>query len=219
MAVREFRDSSGRDWRAWEVTPDSINPRTKEEDFLAGLYYTGWIVFETKSEDDKRRLYPVPKEWSELPDAELEVLLQKAERVPSRKLRAEKRESGAKAAAAMDRSATLIERAADGDASARAMTSQETPDITDLGVMRSFRYPGGRIWSVCLAQPGDDKPPVLRFSAGARVIELEDWPKDWPDLPDEGLVELLRRAAPRAAEVGPALGQPHRRYTDLQAEP
>jgi hypothetical protein len=216
VAVREFTDGSGHEWRAWEVTPDSINPRTKEEDFLAGLYYTGWIVFETKSEDDKRRLYPVPKGWSELPDAELEVLMEKAERVPKRKARAQRHDSGAKAAAAMDRAATLIERAADGDAHSRRIASDEIPDITDLGVLRSFRYPGGRIWAVCLV-PREGRAPVLRFSAGARMIELEDWPLDWPDLPDEGLVELLRGAAPRDPS-SPPIGAPHRRHTDPQAE-
>ena len=217
VAVREFTDSSGREWRAWEVTIDAINPRTREEDFLAGLYYTGWIVFETKSEDDKRRLYPVPKGWSELPDAELEVLWQKAERVPKRKMHAEKHDSGAKAAAAMDRSATLIERAADGSAQSRRIASEEVPDITDLGVLRSFRYPGGRIWAVCLAQLSEGKAPVLRFSAGARTIDLEDWPMDWPDLSDAGLVELLRRAAPRAPSK-PPMGVSHRRHNDPQAE-
>ena len=85
--VREFTDSSGREWRAWDVTPDELSPRTKDEDYLAQLYHTGWIVFETQSGEDKRRLYPVPKAWSELPDAELAVLLEKAEVVPKRKLR------------------------------------------------------------------------------------------------------------------------------------
>ena len=56
MAVREFSDSIGRAWRAWDVTPDELNARTKDEDYLAQLYHTGWIVFETKAEDDKRRL-------------------------------------------------------------------------------------------------------------------------------------------------------------------
>ena len=53
MAVREFTDSKGREWRAWDVTPDDLNARTKDEDYLAKLYYTGWIVFETKSGDEK----------------------------------------------------------------------------------------------------------------------------------------------------------------------
>jgi len=89
MSVREFKDSQGRDWRAWDVVPDNLNARIKNEDFLATLNYTGWIVFETKAENEKRRLYPIPKGWSELPDTELEALVEKAERVPVRKLHGE----------------------------------------------------------------------------------------------------------------------------------
>lgn len=46
MSVREFKDSEGRDWRAWDVAPDELNARIKNEDFLASLNYTGWIAFE-----------------------------------------------------------------------------------------------------------------------------------------------------------------------------
>src|SRR6185503_16176009 len=184
MPVREFTDSRGVEWRAWEVTPESISPRTKEEDYLASLYYTGWVVFENKAEDDKRRLYPVPKGWFELPEPELEVLLSKAEVV------------------------------IDSPERARDVPREETPDVTDLGVMRSFRYPGGRIWAVCIQRTGSDGAAVLRFSAGARNIDLPDWPKDWADLPDERLVELLRQAAPRAEGPPPHPDIPRRRYDD-----
>ena len=87
MSVREFRDSQGREWRAWDVVPDNLNTRIKNEDFLAALNYTGWIVFETRTASEKRRLYPIPKGWSELPDTELQSLVEKAERVPERRLR------------------------------------------------------------------------------------------------------------------------------------
>ena len=90
------------------------------------------------------------------------------------------------------------------------------PDVTDLGVLRSFRYPGGRFWAVCVLHQGGDRPSVLRFTAGARNIDLEDWPKDWADLPDEGLVDLLRRAAPRLASSPPDPRMPRRRYDDLR---
>ena len=87
MAVREFTDSKGREWRAWDVAPDDLNARIKNENYLAALNYTGWIAFEMKPEGEKRRLYPIPKGWSELPDRELETLLDSAEIVPARKLR------------------------------------------------------------------------------------------------------------------------------------
>lgn len=91
MSAREFTDSTGRQWRVWDVIPESLAPQTKNEDFLASLYFTGWIVFETMVGDDKRRLYPIPKGWSELPETELELLLKRAEKVPPRKLDSEKR--------------------------------------------------------------------------------------------------------------------------------
>lgn len=90
MPVREFTDSQGREWRAWEVAPDDLNARIKNEDYLAALNYTGWIAFETTNETEKRRLYPIPKGWSELPDRELEALLAKAEVVQARKLHTER---------------------------------------------------------------------------------------------------------------------------------
>ena len=212
MPVREFTDSAGKKWRAWEVTPEAISPRTKEEDYLAALYYTGWIVFESTTGEDKRRLYPIPKGWDQLPDPELEVLLQKAEVVPPRKLRTD-RATGEKAAEALQRAADFADRVADSPEHARDLPREETPDVTDLGVLRSFRYPGGRIWAVTLVQqPGVDHP-VLRFSAGSRFIDLADWPKDWADLPDHRLVEQLRRAAPRSS-TSPSPGTPRRRYND-----
>ena len=214
MPVREFTDSRGIEWRAWEVTPESISPRTKEEDYLASLYYTGWIVFENKAEDDKRRLYPVPKGWLELPDPELEVLLSKAEVVPQRKLRADREATGEAAAEAMKRASDFAERIIDSPKRARDVPREETPDVTDLGVMRSFRYPGGRIWAVCIQRPDSDGTPVLRFSAGSRNIDLPNWPKDWADLPDERLVELLRQAAPRIQGPPPHPDIPRRRYDD-----
>lgn len=215
MAVREFTDSRGRNWRVWEVIPESINPRTKEEDYLASMYITGWLVFETTEEDDKRRLYPVPARWTELPVAELEVLLQKAEIVPPRKLDAQKK-TGDAAARDMERASEFAERAADEPDQTRKSASDETPDITDLEVQRIFRYPGGRLWAVALRQEGRGGRPVLRFTTGSRDIDLRDWPKDWPDYDDEKLVELLRDAAPRPPTGYLGAQTPRRRYNDPQ---
>ena len=61
MPAREFKDGRGSEWRVWDVRPDDLNARTKDEDFLAQLYYTGWIVFESKAGSDKRRLILFPK--------------------------------------------------------------------------------------------------------------------------------------------------------------
>jgi hypothetical protein len=215
MAVREFTDARGREWRAWDVRPDDLNPRTKDEDYLATLYLTGWIVFETRSGDDKRRLFPIPKGWDELSDPELEVLLHKAEIVPPRKLRSEKRATGAAAAKAVDAANEFVEQAIEAPERVRDIPREETPDVTDLGVVRTFRYPGGRLWVVCVMQhPEAGGPPVLRFTAGARHIDLRDWPKEWADYPDEELVNLLRRALPRDSEQASGPDTPHRRWGD-----
>lgn len=215
MPVREFTDAKGRAWRAWDVSPEELSPRTKDEDYLAQLYYTGWIVFETKGGDEKRRLYPIPRGWHELPEPELVVLLQKAEIVPPRKLRSEKEATGAQAAQEVERAAALAEQRLDNPEVARQIAREETPDITDLSVVRTFRYPGGRIWAVCIMPQADgDGAPTLRFSAGARDIDLEDWPKDWVDYPDAELVNLLRRAAPREKKGQPPAGVPRRRWDD-----
>lgn len=215
MSTREFKDVLGKEWRVWDVKPDDLNPRTKDEDYLAQLYYTGWMVFETKAGDDKRRLYPIPRGWEELPDAELEVLLQKAEIVPPRKLRSEKRAMGDAAARAMDEAAEFAEKAVDAPDEVRHIPRDETPDVTDLSVLRTFRYPGGRIWAVCVIQhPEDGGPPVLQFAAGARRINVKNWPKDWADYPDEDLVNLLRRSAPRPDGEESAGDTPQRRWND-----
>jgi len=218
MAVREFTDGLGREWRAWDVTPDDLSPRTKDEDYLAQLYHTGWIVFETKTGDDKRRLYPIPRGWSELPDAEVAVLLQKAEVVPHRKLRSEKAARWSAAADEVQRAADFSQQAVEEPDRARQYARDETPDVTDLSVLRTFRYPGGRISVVCVMQDVDGVAPVLRFTAGSRNIDMADWPKDWPDYSDDQLVGLLRRASPRNKGASPAPNAPRRRWDDESTE-
>ena len=213
MGVRDFTDSRGGEWRCWEVTPEALYPRTKEEDYLASMYITGWLVFEAKTAEDKRRLYPVPKGWTDLPIAELEVLLQKAEVVRNRK-RA-KGVKGEAAAREIQQATEFAERAADEPERPDESARKETPDVTDLEVRRIFRYPGGRLWGVELLDSGSDGgQSVLRFTTGSRHIEMTDWPKDWPDYREEQLVDLLRRAAPRQPTKVLSRVTPRRRYND-----
>jgi hypothetical protein len=161
MPVREFVDSAGNEWRAWEVTPDAIYPPTRGEDYLADCYQMGWVVLEMKSGDRRARLCPIPSDWQRLSDEALEALLAHAEALP-----------------------------------ARTASGRSTMD--DLPVVRSFRYPGGRVWTVSVTQhPTTPNSRVLRFSAGGRSVDVEDWPHDWADAPDEQLIALLRDAAPR----------------------
>jgi hypothetical protein len=181
---------------------------------LESIARTGWLVFETKARTDKRRLYPIPRGWSELPAADLVVLLNKAEVVPPRKLRAE-RLTGEAAAREVQRAHDFVEQTIDSPEMARRAAGQETPDVTDLSVVRSFRYPAGRLWSACVVQESEDSgSPVLRFSAGPRHIDLYDWPKDWPDYEDEELVNLLRRALRRDTTEQLDTDAPRRRWDD-----
>ena len=197
MAVKEFRDEKGQTWRVWEIRPEAIHPVTRAEDYLSDCFTVGWLVFETVTGDDKRRLCPYPKAWPRANESQLRVLLGDAERVPREKLFAARQAIGGTTAAAP------AERA-----------ENEKPDITDLKVIRSFRYPGGRLWTVCVIDhPDDGGPPALRFSAGSRYLDMRPWPKDWVDAPNERLVEMIRAISPRPASWPPSGVRP-RRFND-----
>lgn len=204
MAVRDFVDEWGKAWRVWSILPESIHPVTRAEDYLADCYQLGWLVFETTTGSEKRRLCPFPRNWESVDDTALRSLLAQSEAVRSR------RSSGE----------TFVRTEAPRPAASDVelgIESHEGADLTDLTVVRTFRYPGGRIWSAAVAPHSDIAPgPVLRFTAGARTIDLEQYPRDWPDLPDDSLIELLRHAAPRPIEkYGPET--PRRRHNDPPA--
>jgi hypothetical protein len=210
MAVREFQDEAGTSWRVWCITPEAIHPVTRAEDYLADCYQLGWLVFEAKSGGQKRRLCPYPAEWESASQAELRGFLAQSELVPARKL-------------ARDRGtvseATPLPATSEPAAALESLehAMEERADLTDLTVIRTFRYPGGRIWSAAIAPHSDIAiGPVLRFTAGARSIDLPRWPGDWPDLPDEQLVDLLRRAGEREPTTFTA-DTPRRRYNDPPA--
>jgi hypothetical protein len=184
MPVREFRDEGGTAWRVWCILPESIHPVTRAEDYLADCYQLGWLVFETTDGAKKRRLCPFPRDWENSDENGLRSMLGQSEAVRPRRTSKEQ---------ALDRDA-LVPRAP----AVEVTDDFDEADVTDLRVVRTFRYPGGRIWSAAVAPHSDVAVgPVLRFTAGARTIDLERFPRDWPDLPDDQLVDLLRHAAPR----------------------
>src|SRR3954469_23009664 len=94
MAVREFVDGHGRDWRAWEIMPEAIHPVTRAEDYLSDCYTVGWLVFESMSGDDKRRLCPYPKASAKANALQLSGMLVQSDKAPARKLDAERQAVG-----------------------------------------------------------------------------------------------------------------------------
>ena len=174
MAVREFTDSRGVDWRAWDVTPTHMHPVTRGEDYMSNLQ-DGWLVFESGRE--KRRLEaPYPADWSTLPISDMELLCRRAS--PVRRVR-EKTNSGQRRAV----SAVEIEQAA----------------IAQAGGRRTFRSPGGREWTVriheCVDRGGEPET-VLRFTADDIVVELAKWPESWRQASIEEFALMLLDANP-----------------------
>jgi hypothetical protein len=84
--LRGFTDSTGVDWRVWEVFPTqtghvfiaSSHASLKETPFA-----NGWLCFESPAE--KRRLAPIPDGWEFRDITALEELCQKAARVTGKR--------------------------------------------------------------------------------------------------------------------------------------
>lgn len=212
MALREFRDESGREWRAWDITAEKLHPSTRAENHLQGVL-EGWLVFEAVDGGAKARLYPIPPSWQSASQDELRRLLRLAERT---------RDSGE------------YERFASGEraaqrVAARGATDDELPTHRAERTStesRSFRYPGGRYWSVAeyvIRQPSDGEGratlPVLRFTAGARSLDVKSWPSDWRSYSDHQLADLLWRSFPRPSGGSIAPGAFRRRRGELDAQP
>ena len=212
MAVREFSDSNGMLWRAWDVTPESIHPMTRAEDYLDACYREGWVVFESGDGKDKRRYCPPPAGWSEFSVDELEDLLARAEPVSQRPL-------ARKSADAAPRKADDAPRKSSMPAQAVRRESAGLPTLDLFGIARTFEYPRGRKWVVCLYEHiGKDgrARPVLRFTTGIRTTDADHIPPDWADMEEEDLIELLRESTPRPKDAKSAA--PHRRHGDQRGD-
>jgi hypothetical protein len=201
--VREFKDRRGRQWRAWEVTPESIHPQTKAEDYLSECFQDGWVVFETTDGRDKRRLCPPPYGWEERAEADLERLVERAEVL---------RPIGGKRQR-KSRPADLPPSVPHDIAASMPRDRNGNLDMRYLGVVRSFRYPGGEVWRAAVVAPDDGgAPPVLRFSSDSHAVDLTKWPHGWVDLNEDQLVELLR--AGESLQERRRGEAPGRRYND-----
>ena len=190
MAVREFTDSRGVEWRVWDVTPAHMHPVTRGEDYMADLQ-DGWLAFESGRE--KRRLEaPYPAHWTTAPLRELEELCRRASVVIRRRA---KSESGALQA----ESAVAIERAA----------------IREAGADRTFQSPRGREWTAHIHECLDarnEQQMVLRLTRDDIVVELTDWPENWRNLSVTAFALLLLDANPPRQQAHGA--GPQRRHAD-----
>ncbi|HEX6051488.1 MAG TPA: hypothetical protein VFZ21_19550 [Gemmatimonadaceae bacterium] len=113
MAFRSFRDSSGIEWLAWDVMPQSTERRRAQRRMRDMPVFTerrraerritmvrrpvlshgfggGWLCFQTRTE--RRRLAPIPGDWPACDDTRLENYCRSASVVPRESLRVGERE-------------------------------------------------------------------------------------------------------------------------------
>jgi hypothetical protein len=91
MPHRKFIDTIGRAWDVWTVKPELVERRRQDADDTVAIerrkhreyrvplgerWLNGWLAFDGVG--GKRRLAPVPANWTQMTDAELERLCQSA---------------------------------------------------------------------------------------------------------------------------------------------
>jgi hypothetical protein len=174
MAVREFTDSRGVEWRAWDVTPEHMHPITRSEEFMSDLQ-DGWLVFESST--DKRRLEaPYPADWTSYNIPDLEALCRGARPVLRRAPQTDT-----------------------GKQRAEHASVSEQQAMKSANAQRTFMSPGGREWTVrvheCLDRSGQHEM-VLRFTADDIVVELPRWPENWQSATMQEYAVMLLDANP-----------------------
>jgi hypothetical protein len=110
LPYRTFNDSAGAEWQVWDIVPQKHERRSEALDrrvdiipiafadrraptgrrttaaaaarraYLRGTYAHGWLCFESRQE--KRRLSPIPPDWTTCSDEDLEAYSRSGERVP-----------------------------------------------------------------------------------------------------------------------------------------
>lgn len=86
--LRGFTDSTGMEWRVWEVLPATAGTQSSAEVFTRTslqntAFANGWLCFESPAE--KRRLAPIPAGWEFHDNALLEQIRDQATVVPARR--------------------------------------------------------------------------------------------------------------------------------------
>ena len=183
MALREFRDTHGIEWRVWATLPEETALVRVDLRTLGDLE-KGWLTFECA--DGRRRLAPFPADWASLSDAELERWCSEAKAPPPRR-------SGVASASAAAPPSTR------GSANSAALDPS--------GPTRTFTGASGRLWRVAeqertalVSSPGVGEQRVithfvLRFTSENEVLELGTYPMAWARLSDAQLLKLARQAA------------------------
>jgi hypothetical protein len=85
--LRGFIDSTGVEWRVWEVLPTTADTARGLATFGTSLketpYANGWLCFESLAA--KRRLAPIPEGWDKCCGEDLAQLCLRATVVPLRR--------------------------------------------------------------------------------------------------------------------------------------
>lgn len=92
MALREYTDSTGREWMVWSIAPRCVERRSgkdrrgrqsepvqserrvlpdRRRRAMDPILLQGWLCFE--SGGDRRRLTPVPPDWTECDERRLQL--------------------------------------------------------------------------------------------------------------------------------------------------
>ncbi|HET7456366.1 MAG TPA: hypothetical protein VFJ74_01855 [Gemmatimonadaceae bacterium] len=214
MALREFRDRAGHEWKAWDIRPESMHPVTAREMFVGRYvdFQEGWLVFESAHE--RRRLAPYPSLWAEFSVEDLEQLLAMAQPSPNRLAR----ESSGSFPRVEEKRALAAETETPTPAPSAALAERSpAAGAAASNASREFVGPSGRRWSVAMTTP---RPPgeraLLRFAADdGTVCDLDTWPDDWTRFTTAQLIDLLRHAEP-SRDDALAGDTPRRRREDRQ---
>ena len=181
MALREFRDAHGVEWRVWATFPEANASAPGRRAGLGELEH-GWLTFECT--EGRRRLAPFPADWDSLPDEELARWCSQAKTPPPRR-------------------STHFVALAEGRLNPRP-PAELTP-LDPAAPARTFTGASGRLWRVteheCTVAVGSGSSAqdsvtcfVLRFVCETEVLELRTYPMAWARLDDAQLLRLARRA-------------------------